>query len=448
MQNNCFRDSQPRWTLLAAAVVVPLATAGSAFAGDGGHVHDLFCGTDHSGGVPGGAHSFQQNTRWTSTATNGGGLQLGDPTTITWSFVPDGASWDEGPSDLISFLDSTIGSGPGGSDLTQRPWFDSFSSSFDRWSSISGLSYVYEPNDDGASANSNAPGSLGVRGDVRIGGGFIDGNSGVLAFNFFPNDGDMTLDTGDFNFYGNTSNNSRRLRNVVQHEHGHGLGMSHVESSDSGFLMEPFIQTSFDGVQLDEIRGVQLFYGDALEKNGGNNTSATATVLGNIQDASAGIGLDAPNGDTGGAPRVFSNQTDFISLGSEADTDFFSFDVDVASELLAILTPRGATYSQGPQNGSQSDTDTTDDVDLILSIFDTDGTTLLASSDATGNGFSETVAGLLLDDAGTYFARIMGVGSNMQFYSLELSSVAIPEPTALALAALGLPLALRRTRRS
>ena len=57
---------------------------------------------------------YQLGSRWTTTATNGGGLGQGDPTTLTWSFVPDGTTIINGcgvpgestdPSDRIAFLD-------------------------------------------------------------------------------------------------------------------------------------------------------------------------------------------------------------------------------------------------------------------------------------------------------------------------------------------------------
>ena len=35
---------------------------------------------------------FHDSQRWTRTATDGNGLQQGDPTTITWSIVPDGTN--------------------------------------------------------------------------------------------------------------------------------------------------------------------------------------------------------------------------------------------------------------------------------------------------------------------------------------------------------------------
>ena len=166
---------------------------------------------------------------------------------------------------------------------TQRPWFTYFQQSFDRWGQLGGMTYVYEPNDDGISLSS-AAGSLGVRGDVRISGNFIDGASNVLAYNFFPNNGDMVLDTGDMGFFGTATQNYRRLRNTVMHEHGHGMGLNHVESNNAGFLMEPFLSTAFDGPQLDDIRGLHRGYGDKYEKNGGNDTAATATDIGVFGD--------------------------------------------------------------------------------------------------------------------------------------------------------------------
>jgi len=105
------------------------------------------------------------------------------------------------------------------------------------------------PNDDGnpiSNVGSAYPGSLGVRGDVRIGGHLIDGNSNILSYNYFPNNGDMVIDTAD-NFYENLTGNSLGLRNVLAHEHGHGLGFEHVCLINQTKLMEPFISFAFDG---------------------------------------------------------------------------------------------------------------------------------------------------------------------------------------------------------
>ena len=174
------------------------------------------------------AVSYQLNRRWSQTAHGPAGVQ-GDAITLTWGFSLEGADvpglggGSLGPNELITFLDAQFGTGPGGSDLTQRPWFTRFEESFDRWSQLGGVSYVYEPNDDGVQHGSQ-PGELGVRTDMRIAGQRIDGRSGVLAFNNFPDNGDMVLDIAEGAFYSNPRDNYRRIRNVVMHEHGHGFG--------------------------------------------------------------------------------------------------------------------------------------------------------------------------------------------------------------------------------
>ena len=129
----------------------------------------FFLGTDSS-------HAYRLSDRWNSTATNGGGLGQGDPTTITWSVVPDGTNISgEGPSGLITMLNNEFGS--------SATWLPLLDQSFQRWDDLSGLTLVYEPNDDGVSQSNANRGLLGTRGDVRIGGVNIDGGSGILAYN-------------------------------------------------------------------------------------------------------------------------------------------------------------------------------------------------------------------------------------------------------------------------
>src|SRR5690606_8662652 len=147
---------------------------------------------------------ISDGSRWTVTATNGYGLKQGDPTTLTWSIVPDGVAISgaigepSAPSNLRAFLNGIYGS--------EAAWLPIFQQVFDRWSEITGITYVYEPNDDRV-ALFGSPGVRGVRADLRIGGHRIDGNSNVLAYNYYPNNGDMVIDTADA-FYTNTSNNS------------------------------------------------------------------------------------------------------------------------------------------------------------------------------------------------------------------------------------------------
>ncbi len=365
-------------------------------------------------------YGFELNGRWSTTAVNGGGLQQGDPTTITWGFIADGTNIPNiGGSDFIEQFDLRFGAGPGGSDLTQRPWFTYFQQSFDRYEELSGLSYIYEPNDDGVE-HSTSPGVLGVRPDVRIGGGFYDGPSNVLAYNFFPDNGDMMIDTADMGAYGSPSNNFRFLRNVVMHEHGHGTGFGHSESSNAELLMEPFINTAFDGPSVEDIRGIHRGYGDFYEKSNdgqGNETAALATDLGVIAPGSSvDIGRNAV-----GDNRIFGTLTDLVSIDDNSDTDFYSFTVDGPTSVDVVLKPAGPPIlSIGPQNGTESIIDTTTMSNLTVAIVATDQTTELAFDNSGSFGEIDELVGVTLPAAGEYFIRVNGLQNDVQLYRLDV----------------------------
>jgi uncharacterized membrane protein len=351
--------------------------------------------------------AFQRlGNRWTTTATNGGGLGQGDPTTLTWSFIPDGTTIPGGsqgagepsaPSNLIAFLNGIYGS--------QATWQPLFQQVFDRWSQVTGLRYVFQATDDGAAFPGSA-GVLNVRGDVRIGGHLIDGNSGILAYNYFPNTGDMVIDTAD-NFYNTTTSNSLRLRNVLSHEHGHGIGLNHVCPTDNTKLMEPFINLGFDGPQLDDRLGGARGYGDRAENN---NTSATATQL-----TSGALGNGTAN---------------FIELNIDDDTDvdFYRFTTTaVNKQVTVVVTPNGATYLEGPQNGDGSCSAGTSfnslvRHDLSVQLLDSNGTTVLATANSNPAGQSETISAFQLTGTGPYFIRIAGsTADEAQLYGFSVT---------------------------
>jgi hypothetical protein len=371
------------------------------------------------------ALAYIPGTRWTTTAS-GPASSTGDPVTLTWSIVPDGTTIpDEGASNFISYFDGLFGAGPGGSDLTQRPWFAYFQQGFARWNQLGGVNFVYEPHDDGSQLE-NLSGSLGVRGDIRIGGANVDGPSGTLAFTFLPNNGDMVFDTGETTIFADAANNHRSVRDVLMHELGHAFGINHVVSSTDALLMEPFLDTLIDGPQLDDIRAVQGTYGDANEKTNnftGNDTAVTATPLGLITaGATRTIGADA----AGASQLVLPTQADFVSIANSADTDFYSFSVSAASLLSATLTPLGGVFSQGAQGGTESSFDANARNDLALAILGADGSTILGLSNNTGAGGIESLANLALQPGSEYFARITGSTANVQLYELSLT----PAPLA------------------
>lgn len=351
---------------------------------------------------------FQQTTRWNRTATDGSGLGQGDPTTLTYSFVPDGTTIPNGglglgggSSVLFSWLNGRYGS--------PAVWQALFDQVFDRWAELTGLSYVFEPNDDGANTN-GAIGLLGIRGDVRIAAfNFAnDGNGGVLAYNNFPNDGDMIFDAFD-TFFNNTGTNSLRLRNVAAHEHGHGLGMLHVCPANQTKLMEPFVSTAYDGPQVDDILNGHRHYGDPTEPN---NSVATAVSFGTF-------------GSTG------FNGISNMSIDDNSDFDLFAFTLSERAEVSFVVGPQAAQYQTGPQTQSCSSGSVVDYraiQDLKIDLFDAGNLiSPLASSNTEGAGGIDTLV-FPIESAGDYLIMVSAASSvnNVQRYQASMFTSALP----------------------
>lgn len=415
------------------------------------HAHDqdldgLYIGGEHEHGA------FRTaGSGWSSTSS--GTSSLGAPATLTWSIAPDNTQLPTGLSEpisnssLITFLDGVHhgGNSPGGADLTQRTWWQLISSAFERWDAVSGLSFQYESNDDGSKIGS-AQGVLGVRGDHRLGGHSIDGQISptFLAYNYFPNNSDMVIDTDEINRWSNATNNFRLFRNMLMHEIGHGLGLRHVESFDVNpnqvdfqfgtFLMEPTLASGFDGPQLDDILGIHRLYGDANEEGAGNDTFTNATSLGSLSGGQPiSIGTDAT--DT----FVDPSDIDFVSIDDNSDIDFFSFSTTTEETVSILLTPLGPTYDEGGQgsgdNGNQTPFVSSAKSNLTLTLYDQDGTTILDYVNSTGIGLSETINAYHLATAGEYFVRVSGLHNAVQFFQLDIT--AAPEPTSAMLLILG-----------
>ena len=353
---------------------------------------------------------FQGGFRWSGAVASGSSGSFGEPITLTYSFVPDGTFIPDvgADSDLFAFLDGIYGS--------TQDWQDIYHRMFDAWGEATGITFVFEPNDDGANFP-DAGGVLGVRGDLRMAGGPIDGNSGVLAFNYFPNVGDMVIDTAD-NFYLNTTNNSQRLFNVLKHEHGHGMGQAHVCPIEQTKLMEPFISTNFTGAQHDDIRGAHNMYGDFYESN---DSIADAFDLGLLDEGDA---LDL--GEVPSSNFAFESR---LSIGDTGDVDYFRFEVPDARTLSLLVAPVGLNYQDNPQacGGvgnccSGTFVDSFNQADLVVEVFNASGV-LIASADATGLGGSESLVQVELPVGGEYFLKFSAAGSvpEVQLYSADVA---------------------------
>jgi hypothetical protein len=338
---------------------------------------------------------YNIGNRWSQTATDGFTGTQGDGVTLTYSYAPDGLFVDGQSSVLYQRMNELFGS----EDL----WQAQMDTVFARWQQLTGNTYVHV-SDDGANWGGNVPGELGARGDVRIGMIDIDGPSGVLAYNSFPNNGDMVIDASEN--WGSGTQNYVFLRNVAMHEHGHGLGMFHVCPDNSTKLMEPSYSSAFNGPQHDDIRAGQRMYGDNCEPN---DTAIEAFDLGQLEDG-----------------HVLRH----VSLDDNGDTDFYRFSMQGGMAMTIELAPDGRAYLEGQQNGDgscQAGTmiNTIDDNNLDLTMYAADGTTMLAQSAVHPAGQSElidryiTPAGLQ-----TYTLAINGASANqVQLYELRFTFV-------------------------
>ncbi|MBX3410663.1 MAG: matrixin family metalloprotease [Phycisphaeraceae bacterium] len=370
---------------------------------------------------------YHIGNRWSGT--------VGNPISLTWSFVPDGVEISVGipdigeisrPSNLFARMDDIFGG------IENRDyWISIFQIAFDRWEELSGVTYIRVtangvPWDDGA-----AWGSFGGinRGVIRIAGKTIDGAGGILAYNYYPSTengigGDMVIDTTEN--WGNSSNVYRFLRNTVMHELGHGLGFRHVCSSNSDILMEPFLSMAYTGPQHDDLRAVTFNYGDVFEPN---NSSTTATVI-----APTTVGGTITPGEVP-FPAIPSGSLTAISNSNDEDW----FRSSVSTPVLATVTvaPVGMTYDNSTQNedgtcNSGNNINSLLYANLAVDVRASNGTNIWRTASDVGVGGTETIHGVLLSPPGNYFIRVYPTNTvfHSLLYSVTVSNVTTPTLTA------------------
>ncbi|MGE0479074.1 MAG: matrixin family metalloprotease [Phycisphaerae bacterium] len=360
-------------TLTAMFAPTPVARsgaprAGGAFVCSGSHARSGVCacyapGTDpaymdqfesdlETAYVPPpGASAYSLGGRWTQTALDGFVSGNGVPIQLTYSFPPDTNTGDPATSNTIhATLDAQFGS--------RAAWKNLFADIFNDWSVTTGITFT-EASDDGAAWPSSA-GAPGVRGDVRIVCFAVDGPNNVLAYNYFPNTGDMAIDKDEN--WANAANDYRFMRNILLHELGHGIGLRHVLPQNGTKLMEAYLNTTFAGPQDDDVRGANRYYGDGAEPN---------------NSAAAAVDLAAFAGGT---------STNALSLHGGDDVDVFAIALGAGQALTMQATPLGGSYSVGPDTGTPTPIDTRAVLPLKLEVYNATGTTLLGSQTASAAG--------------------------------------------------------------
>lgn len=349
---------------------------------------------------------YDPNERYFADASwNSGANAVGTPTARTYSFPSDTLGGIGGGSTTQNVLNSRFvtwfGSVAEGQDKVRQM--------FNRWQALAAVSYTLV-NDDNASWGSSGGAN---RGDIRIVSINIDGPGGTLAFNFFPTNGDMVVDSAD-NF-GSSGNNFRFFRNVVAHENGHGMGLAHSCPQNSTKLMEPAANTNFDGPQHDDIRGMQRIYGDNFEPN---ETVAQATNVGQV-----------------GASLVVTDRSIDNGVGNffPSDTDFVKFLLPTAGTLDIRVMPVGFTYNNAPQGGGCPTGTPINSLtvhNLDFELRDTNGTTVLATADSAAAGQTESIEDFVFETGGTYYLRVFTTSStsDIQLYRLEMNFVGVGCP--------------------
>jgi len=384
--------------------------------------------------VPPNGERYQLTGRWSPGAA-------GTPYSLTWSFVPDGLTISSGvgelesPSTLFATMDAKFATQGG-----RATWISRFEQIFARWSAVSGLTYTRitvggNDWDDGAAWGSDF--LAGQRGHLRISSHLIDGGNNVLAYNYFPQNGDMVIDSAEN--WGNQNNQNRFMRNILAHEHGHGMGLAHVCPAIGNILMEPFLTTEFDGPRHDDVRAANRQYGDV---SGANSNAAGARLLTPANPGTTNYGA-IPAPISGTSP----DETTILSIDQNGEADWYKITVATQRVISVVAIPHGQSYQSCSQDNDcvpetcGSTTDSLNLADLRITVLNTNGVSVLGTANDNGVGVSESLNNVTLPSAGTYFVRIDEVnaptGSQMYEFSVTLAAPCmapdiLPIPTQYA----------------
>ena len=372
--------------------------------------------------------AIDDTQRWTSSAS-GSAFYLGDPITLTWSIVPDGLTLPStytdpayNPnhcSDLIATFDDlwNVPAAERTTVLTNRPWLAEFQKTFDLYGSKSGLTYVYV-SDNGASWGSSGNNSPGVtRGDIRIGGtALIDPwpFGGPVAYGYTPGSGDIVLSTSYFIGW----NQDVFLRQVLLHEHAHGLGFLHVMVNNRyEYSVVSYGYANTNGPQFHDLIQIHRKHGDKYEKAGGNDSRINATWLGTIYpETMLTVGAHADD------LLISASETDFVSIDGSTDADYYQFIVQAPMEIYAVLSPKGTNYNYQILDEARRTNNASRQNDLVLRAFDSNGQQI-ASADEGGIGEPERILNVYLPAAGSYVVSVTGKNECAQMYRLDVGEI-------------------------
>ncbi len=353
------------------------------------------------------AHNIDEAWRWKQSSIDKA-PNLGDAIKVGWSVPADGTEipcpWTD---NATNNLNATLKESLGGDYMEELRFM------FDRVGSVSGLEFVEMP-DDNSPACSSKPGIEGQRGDIRIVGRELP--SGASGWSDMPNDGKSVI------IQMNTATGAEKWDrtdwiNVMMHEIGHASGLHHTEIFESAEADTANLSRSIVGLcnpsgpQFDDVYALHRLYGDRMGRDGGNDTKANASNLGNLSDTSISLGTDANSLSLG------KNAVDFLSIDGDTDVDYYYFTLDSESELFLKLEPTGPTYDYKPEGGERVSLVSKKQSRLAFKLYDSDGN-LLETKDEKGLGEPEMLDKVVCD--GKYFIKVFGDQDSNQFYQIHI----------------------------
>lgn len=351
------------------------------------------------------ALNFNESGGWKApTSLDTVSTLRGDPVKLSWSIPPDGTliafpNWYPCTSNLNAVFAQQVGA----------DYMDVFTFIYGRIGAVSGLQFFPCP-DDGTLVDENRPGIAGVRGDIRVVASNLSSGIGYGGSGW----ANMPHPGGSCGIHLNSGItwDSATLLKVTMHESGHTIGFAHQSiyadlagttewrngngyyASITGFLHP-------EGPQFDDLYAMHRMYGDILERNGGNDSSETATDLGNLT-----IQGHCSQGTQINGLQVGPSDTDFLSIDGSSDTDCFKFHLDAAVEVSIAVTPKGPTYAYRPEGGALQILQASRQSDLHFELLNLANQQTVAQVNNTGFGEAETFVQIL--EAGDYAISIAG----------------------------------------
>jgi hypothetical protein len=378
--------------------------------------------------------SFSDSGGWRAPLSlDSTSVNRGDPTTVAWGIVPDGTR--------IAFLQFYY---PGATSTLRADFEGRFGPSytnmfafiFERISSVSGLKLVSSP-DDGALLSQDTPPVAGVRGEIRIcgydvtplplgytGGGWANCPGQGVASGILLNTGLAWPSYDDW-------------LKMAMHEAGHTIGFGH-----QGIFSNAVTQTIYlgpdvgtgamsggygsitgfingAGPQFDDVYAMHRMYGDRWERDGGNDTPATAETLGVLTNGTARSFGTGVNGLS-----IPADETDFRSIDGTTDRDCFRVRLDCQGRLAVRLTPVGPTYDYQPEGGTRVTFNASAQSDLWFEVLDATGHQILLKD---GAGLGSMEEGDVALGVGEYIVRVGGKQDANQLYRLDLVAQPLPD---------------------